>query len=74
MARGVVKFFNAQKGYGFIMPEGKVGITERDIFVCLSDVQRSRLSTLNPGQLVEYELHEDRRGRPRAQNLKVMAA
>ena len=33
MARGLVKYFNAEKGYGFIMPEGRVGIAERDIFV-----------------------------------------
>jgi cold shock protein len=74
MARGMVKFFNARKGYGFIMPQRKVGIAERDIFVHISDVQRSGLTTLSAGQIVEYELHEDRHGRPSAQNLKVVAA
>jgi cold shock protein len=74
MACGVVKFFNAQKGYGFIMPERKVGIEERDVFVHISDVQRSGLATLSEGQVVEYDLHENRRGRPSAQNLKVVAA
>jgi CspA family cold shock protein len=74
MARGVVKFFNAQKGYWFIVPERKIGITERDIFVHISDVQRSGLATLSAGQVVEYDLHENRRGRPSAQNLKVIAA
>jgi CspA family cold shock protein len=73
-ARGVVKFFNAQKGYGFIMPERKVGIAERDVFVHISDVQRSGLTTLSPGQIVEYEVHEHRPGRPNAQNLKVVPA
>ena len=73
MARGVVKLFNAQKGYGFIIPEGKVGIEERDVFVHISDVQRSGLTTLSAGQVVEYELHENRPGRPSAQNLKVVA-
>ena len=73
MARGVVKLFNAEKGFGFIMSERKVGIVERDIFVHISDVQRSGLTTLSAGQVVECELHEDRRGRPSAQNLKIVA-
>ena len=73
MTRGVVKFFNAEKGFGFIMPERKVGIAERDIFVHISEVERSGLTTLSAGQVVEYELHEDRRGRPSAQNLKIVA-
>jgi CspA family cold shock protein len=64
----VVKFFNAQKGYGFIVPERKVGIAERDVFVHISNVQRSGLTTLSAGQVVEYELHEDRRGRSIVQN------
>jgi CspA family cold shock protein len=74
MARGVVKFFNAQKGYGFIMPERKVGIEERDVFVHISDVQRSGLTTLSADQIVEYEPHKDRHGRLSARNLKVVAA
>jgi len=74
MARGVVKFFNMQKGYGFIVPVGKVGTTAPDIFVHISDVERSGLSTLSAGQLVEYDLFEDRSGRRSAQNLKLIAA
>ena len=74
MARGLVKFFNAQKGYGFIVPEGKVGIADQDIFIHVSDVQKSGLTTLRAGQVVEYELREDSRGRPSARNLKVVAA
>src|SRR5215471_20605170 len=74
MARGVVKFFNAEKGYGFIMPERKVGIEERDVFVHISDVQRSGLTTLSADQIVEYEPHKDRHGRLSARNLKVVAA
>jgi CspA family cold shock protein len=72
MTRGVVKFFNSEKGFGFIVPERKVGMAERDIFVHISDVQRSGLTTLSAGQVVEYELHENRRGRPSAQNLKIL--
>jgi cold shock protein len=74
MARGLVKSFNAQKGYGFIVPQGKVGIAERDIFVHISDVQRSGLTALSAGQVVEYELYENQRGRTHAQNLKIVAA
>jgi cold shock protein len=73
-ARGVVKFFNAQKGYGFILPERKVGIAERDVFVHVPDVQRSGRTTLNAGQIVEYELRKDRSGRATAQKLKVIGA
>ena len=72
MARGVVKNFNAERGYGFLVPQGRVGIAERDIFVHLSEVQRSGLTTLSAG--VEFELHENHRGRPSAHNLKVLAA
>jgi CspA family cold shock protein len=74
MARGVVKFFNTLRGYGFITPEGKVGTAAPDVFVHISDVQRSGLTTLSTGQLVEYDVIEDRRGRRSAQNLKLIAA
>ena len=64
MARGVVKFFNMQKGYGFIVPVGKIGTAAPDIFVHISDVERSGLTTLSAGQLVEYRS---------AQHLKLIA-
>jgi CspA family cold shock protein len=73
MARGIVKFFNTQKGYGFIVPEGKVGTAAPDVFVHVSDVERSGLTTLSAGQLVEYDIIEDRSGRRSAQNLKLIA-
>ena len=73
MARGIVKFFSTQKGYGFIMPEGKVGTAAPDVFVHISDVERSGLSTLSAGQLVEYDVFEGRGGRRSAQNLKLIA-
>jgi cold shock protein len=63
-----------KKGYGFIVPEGKVGIAERDIFVRISEVQRSGLTTISARQVVEYEVRENHRGRPRAENLKVVGA
>jgi CspA family cold shock protein len=74
MARGIVKFFNTQKGYGFIVPEGKVGTATPDVFVHVSDVERSGLTTLSAGQLVDYDIIEDRSGRRSAQNLKLIAA
>jgi CspA family cold shock protein len=74
MARGIVKFFNAQKGYGFVVRERKIGIAERDVFVSLSEVKRSGLTTLSEGQVVEYDLHQNHRGRPIAQNVKIIAA
>jgi cold shock protein len=66
MARGTVKWFNGQKGYGFIQPQGG----GKDVFVHISAVERAGLSTLNEGQAVEYELVENR-GKTSAENLKV---
>ena len=73
MARGVVKFFNTLRGYGFIVQEGKVGTAAPDVFVHISDVERSGLTTLSAGQLVEYDVFEDRSGRRSAQHLKLIA-
>ena len=52
MARGTVKCFNSQKGYGFIQPQGGGG---RDVFVHISAIEKAGLSGLNEGQIVEYE-------------------
>jgi CspA family cold shock protein len=68
MARGTVKWFNPTKGYGFIQPQGGGG---RDVFVHISAVERAGLSTLNEGQVVEYEIVENR-GKQSAENLKVV--
>ncbi len=68
MATGTVKFFNVQKGYGFIQPTGGGG--GKDVFVHISAVERAGLSTLNEGQHVEFELEESR-GKTSAVNLKV---
>jgi cold shock protein len=57
MATGTVKWFNEQKGYGFIQPES--GGT--DVFVHISAVQRAGLTALNEGQRVNYELEKDKR-------------
>ena len=68
MPRGTVKWFNTQKGYGFIQPLGGSGV--RDVFVHITAVQRAGLTTLTEGQHVEYEL-EDNRGKEAAVNLRV---
>jgi CspA family cold shock protein len=67
MARGTVKWFNSQKGYGFIQPQDGGG---KDVFVHISAVEKAGLSGLNEGQTVEYEEVSDR-GKTSAQNLKV---
>jgi cold shock protein len=66
MAKGTVKWFNGQKGYGFIQPQGG----GKDVFVHISAVERAGLSSLNEGQTVEYEVVENR-GKASAENLKV---
>ena len=66
MAKGTVKWFNPQKGYGFIQPIGG----GKDVFVHISAVERAGLSSLNEGQSIEYEVVENR-GKSSAENLKV---
>jgi CspA family cold shock protein len=60
MYRGKVKWFNAAKGFGFILAEKE---TEKDIFVHFSQIQDSGYKTLLDGQDVEYELIETDRGK-----------
>lgn len=68
MATGTVKWFNGQKGYGFIQPdEGGA-----DVFVHISAVQRSGMSGLDEGQKVSYEIVKDKRtGKAAADNLQA---
>jgi len=66
MSTGTVKWFNAQKGFGFIQPSDG----SQDVFVHISAVERAGMSTLNEGQKVNYELKTDRmRGKVSAENL-----
>jgi cold shock protein len=67
MARGTVKWFNSQKGYGFIQPESRGG---KDVFVHISAVEKAGLSGLNEGQIVEYD-EVPNKGKTSAENLKV---
>jgi cold shock protein len=66
MARGTVKWFNSQKGYGFIQPQAG----GKDVFVHISAVEKAGLSSLNEGQVVEYE-EVPNKGKTSAENLKV---
>ena len=67
MSIGTVKWFNATKGYGFIQPEDG----SKDVFVHISDVQRSGLNGLNEGDKVELELQRGQQGKISAGNLRL---
>jgi CspA family cold shock protein len=66
MTIGTVKFFNADKGYGFIAPNGG----GNDAFVHISAVERAGMRTLEKDQSVSYELETDQRGKTSAVNLQ----
>ena len=68
MQAGTVKFFNEQKGYGFIAPDNGGA----DVFVHISALERAGLRTLSEGQKVSYELVQDKRsGKVSADNLQA---
>ncbi len=69
MATGTVKWFNEQKGYGFIQPDQG----NKDVFVHISAVERAGMRSLNEGQRVEFETGEDPRNprRSRAEHVRV---
>ena len=68
--QGVVKFFNAEKGYGFIKPDDGGA----DIFVHVTAVTRAGLPGLDQGQKVEFEVEPDKTGKgPKAVNLVIIA-
>jgi len=66
MAVGTVKWFNVQKGFGFIQPESG----GKDVFVHISALERAGLGTLAEGQKVSYEVMNER-GKEAAGNLKL---
>ena len=66
MSNGTVKWFNAQKGYGFIQPEGG----GKDVFVHASALEASGLRSLSEGQKVSFDIQPDARG-SKAANLKL---
>jgi cold shock protein len=67
MATGTVKWFNGEKGYGFITPEDG----GKDLFVHFSAIQADGYKTLNEGQKVEYEATQGQKG-PQASNVRVI--
>ena len=67
MASGTVKWFNAQKGYGFIQPDDG----SKDVFVHISAVERAGLTQLNENQKVSYELERGQQGKTSAVSLQV---
>jgi len=69
VSNGTVKWFNAQKGYGFIQPEGG----GKDVFVHISAVERAGINGLNEGQNVSFDLITDRKsGKTSAGNLRTV--
>jgi CspA family cold shock protein len=66
MTVGTVKWFNTQKGYGFIQPEDG----SKDVFVHISAVERSGIGNLHEGQKVSFELDRGQRGKISAVNLR----
>ena len=67
MATGTVKFFNSEKGFGFITPS----TGEKDVFVHFSSVVGDGFKSLEDGQQVEFDVGEGRKG-PEAQNVRAL--
>lgn len=67
MSKGTVKWFNPEKGYGFIQPDDG----GNDAFVHISAIERAGLSTLTEGQKVNYDLVEGRNGKAAAENIQI---
>lgn len=66
--RGTVKFFNADKGFGFITPDGGA----KDVFVHISALQASGIQSLREGQQVTFDTEPDRTGKgPKAVNIEL---
>ena len=65
---GIVKFFNAERGYGFIKPDDGA----RDVFVHITAVEQAGLKSLNEGQKISFDVEPDKKGKgPKAVNLVV---
>jgi CspA family cold shock protein len=66
MSSGTVKWFNSQKGYGFIQPEDGT----KDVFVHISAVERAGIGNLHEGQKVNFDVQRDQKGKLAACNLR----
>lgn len=67
LSNGTVKWFNSQKGYGFIQPEDG----QKDVFVHISALERAGISTLQEGQKLSYDLEHGQQGKTSAVNLQL---
>lgn len=67
MPQGTVKWFNAQKGYGFIQPDDG----SKDVFVHISAVERAGIGSLREGQKVNFDLERGQQGKTSAVNLRL---
>jgi CspA family cold shock protein len=67
MASGTVKWFNAQKGYGFIQPDDG----SKDVFVHISAVEQAGQGGLNEGQKISYDIEQRQQGKTSAVNLRA---
>ncbi len=68
MSQGTVKWFNTQKGYGFIQPDDG----SKDVFVHISAVERSTVGSLTEGQKISYDLERGQQGKTSAVNLQAV--
>jgi CspA family cold shock protein len=68
MSKGTVKWYNGQKGYGFIQPDDGA----KDVFVHISAVERAGLSGLNEGQQVTFEIERGQQGKTSAVSLQAV--
>jgi CspA family cold shock protein len=68
MSQGTVKWFNVQKGFGFIQPDDG----SKDVFVHISAVERAGLSPLKEGQKVKFEVERGQQGKISAANLEAI--
>jgi len=68
MSQGTVKWFNAQKGFGFIQPDDG----SKDVFVHISAVERAGLGTLNEGQKLKFEIERGQQGKLSAGSLQAI--
>lgn len=66
--KGKIKFFNQEKSYGFIVPEDK----ENDIFLHMTELEKSGYKGISIGQRVSYELGNNHKGKQQAVNIKII--
>jgi cold shock protein len=68
MTQGTVKMFRQANGYGFIKPDGG----GNDVYVHATELEKTGISSLNPGQKVTFDVEPDKRsGKPRAVNVRI---